>query len=97
MKNTLIVATALALALTTPLAHAWCTAVPLETDFSEYDLTNDGVVDLDDFSVFRDVFGSAGEIGDFNGDGIVGLQDFSLLRNAFGVHEVTTIVRCRED
>jgi len=48
------------------------------------DLTNDGMINLNDFSLFRGAFGTADPDADFNGDGIVNLNDFSVFRAAFG-------------
>ena len=51
------------------------------------DANRDGQVDLADFVILRNHFGSAGSVfgdGDFNGDGKVDLTDFVILRNNFG-------------
>jgi len=51
------------------------------------DLTDDGIVNLGDFSVFRSKFGTNGDPAndaDFNGDGNVNLNDFSIFRSSFG-------------
>lgn len=49
------------------------------------DLTQDGIVSLADFGVFRAAFGSAANPdSDFNGDGIVSLADFGIFRSQFG-------------
>lgn len=81
------------LALSAPL-HAECLSTAYETDFSQYDMNNDGVVNLSDFSIFRSVYGSHGELGDFNGDGVVDYDDFLLFRDAFGMTETVIVVRC---
>ena len=57
------------------------------------DLSNDDVVNLSDFSLFRSAFGSntsgdsapsISDHADFNGDGVVNLSDFSIFRSGFG-------------
>ena len=51
------------------------------------DANFDGQVNLSDFVILRNNFGSAGSVfgdGDFNGDGKVDLADFVILRNKFG-------------
>ncbi len=62
-------------------------------NFCDADLTNDGAVNLSDFSLFRSTFGAntGGETdsnmadhADFNGDGAVNLGDFSIFRGGFG-------------
>ena len=64
----------------------------LDTDGDGYgnmcdaDLSNDGVVNLSDFSLFRAAFGQspADEDADFNGDAAVNLSDYSIFRSQFG-------------
>ena len=55
------------------------------------DANLDGTVNLSDFVILRNNFGSGGLFsqGDFNGDGQVDLADFVLLRNNFGKSVVT--------
>lgn len=50
------------------------------------DANDDGLVDLQDFSLVKAHFGSAGNWadGDFNFDGFIDLQDFGLLKDNFG-------------
>ncbi|NLF31269.1 MAG: hypothetical protein GX591_10335 [Planctomycetes bacterium] len=52
------------------------------------DADGDGDVDLDDFVILKNNFGTAAgatcATGDFDGDGDVDLDDFVLLKNAFG-------------
>jgi hypothetical protein len=57
------------------------------------DLSQDGIVNLSDYSLFRSAFGktTAGvepftviDHADFNGNGVVNLSDYSLFRAAFG-------------
>jgi hypothetical protein len=54
------------------------------------DLDNSGLVDLADYSLFRNAFGDsaplspASDNADLNGDGIVNLSDYSLFRSMFG-------------
>jgi hypothetical protein len=60
---------------------------PSIDDLLPGDATLDGVVDLADFNVLRNNFGSDFQYfttGDFDGDGLVNLADFNLLRNHFG-------------
>lgn len=90
--KTLILAALLTLS---SAVNAECETESVNTDFSQYDLDGDGLVGFSDFGIFRSVFGTSGEIGDFNGDNVVDLSDFSLFRNAFGVSdEVVITVRC---
>ncbi len=51
------------------------------------DANDDGVVDLDDFGVVRQHFGSGHQLseGDLNLDGNVDLDDFGILKQNFGV------------
>lgn len=62
------------------------TIVPVVLHYG--DANGDGVVDLQDFGVLKDAFGtSAGaawQQGDFNGDGATDLQDFGVLKDHFG-------------
>jgi hypothetical protein len=54
------------------------------------DGTGDGRVDVFDFALFAERFGSAGagpEDGDFNGDGRVDVFDFGVLAGEFGCDE----------
>ena len=44
----------------------------------------DGAVDLDDFMILKQNFGTAGPMGDGNDDGAVDLDDFMLLKQQFG-------------
>jgi hypothetical protein len=52
------------------------------------DANGDGTVDLSDFTILRNNFGTAMGAtlsdGDFNGDGMIDLADFTILRNNFG-------------
>jgi hypothetical protein len=48
------------------------------------DLNGDLTVNLSDFSLFRNAFGTSDPDADFDGDGQVGLGDFSILRASFG-------------
>jgi hypothetical protein len=50
------------------------------------DANGDGTVDLADFTILRNNFGSAARFstGDFTGDLLVDLADFTVLRNNFG-------------
>ena len=51
------------------------------------DATEDGLVDLEDFSLLKGAFGgeAASHLdGDFNGDGLVDLTDFNILKESFG-------------
>ena len=52
------------------------------------DANGDGAVDLQDFGLLKDNFGTTSGAtwsqGDFNGDGAVDLQDFGLLKDNFG-------------
>lgn len=94
----LILAVALTLSMATTHAIADCEAYAVETDFSKFDLTGDGVVDMADVDVFRDVYATyyseVGGIGDFNDDLVVNSRDIGLLINAYMVHETKTTVRC---
>jgi hypothetical protein len=64
----------------------------LDTDGDGYgnicdaDLSNDGVVNLTDFNLFRAAFGQSPvvEDADFNGDATVNLSDYSIFRSRFG-------------
>jgi hypothetical protein len=58
------------------------------------DATGDGTVDLSDFTVLRNNFGSDNVIfatGDFNADNVVDLADFTILRNNFGSSNASDI------
>jgi len=91
MKYTLLVLAFLAFN-----ASADCTFTNEQVDLSQFDLNEDGVIDLLDLESFRSVFGTSGEFGDFNGDGVVNLPDYSLFREAFGTTEAYTVhVRCK--
>jgi FtsP/CotA-like multicopper oxidase with cupredoxin domain/uncharacterized protein (DUF2141 family) len=48
------------------------------------DLNGDGVVNLDDFGIFRRAYGTAAHDVDMNGDGTVNLDDFGAFRRAYG-------------
>jgi hypothetical protein len=57
------------------------------------DANGDGIVDLADFTIVRNNFGSMFDSptdGDFNFDGVVNLADFTLLRNQFGEQLIVT-------
>lgn len=47
------------------------------------DVNSDGLVDLEDFAVLKDRFGTTSELGDLDGNGKVDLSDFGLLKQAF--------------
>ncbi len=53
------------------------------------DTNNDLVVDLQDFTVLKEVFGTSAFQPDFDQDGVVGLSDFSILKENFGTSLVT--------
>ena len=55
-----------------------------EADLIPGDANLDGAVDLADFALLKDAFGSDDWLTDFNGDLDVGLPDFSLLKDHFG-------------
>ncbi len=75
---------------------AWVTDRPTENDGTPWNLSacnpgdadGDGDVDLDDFVILKNNFGTAAGAtcaeGDFDGDGDVDLDDFVLLKNNFG-------------
>ncbi|MEO0973632.1 MAG: GC-type dockerin domain-anchored protein, partial [Pseudomonadota bacterium] len=48
------------------------------------DLDNNGIVNRDDFLIFRPRFNSDDPDADFNGDGIVNRDDVFILRDSFG-------------
>jgi hypothetical protein len=48
------------------------------------DLNGDGTVDLLDFHLLRQAFGSSNPAADLNGDGTVDLLDFYILRQKVG-------------
>ncbi|NLF32260.1 MAG: hypothetical protein GX591_15400 [Planctomycetes bacterium] len=52
------------------------------------DADGDGDVDLDDFAILKDSYGTTTgttcAMGDFNGDGAVDLDDFVILKQSFG-------------
>nr|WP_305000427.1 hypothetical protein [Thiohalobacter thiocyanaticus] len=48
------------------------------------DLDNSGLVNLADFSLYRQRYGTDDADADFNGDGIVNLSDFSIFRSFYG-------------
>jgi len=48
------------------------------------DLNNDGIVNIQDYSIFRSKFNSSDTDADFNGDGVVNLSDYSIFRAYFG-------------
>jgi len=52
------------------------------------DANLDRIVNLDDFAILRNNFGTGDTWAeaDFNGDGAVNLDDFTILRNNFGAH-----------
>lgn len=60
------------------------------TTTNPYDLNGDGCVDMDDFAILADAFGSAvgddnyNAAADFNGDGLVNSTDFNLWRAHLG-------------
>ena len=49
-----------------------------------FDLDRNGAVDLTDFFLFAEAFGTSLPRFDFNGDGVVDLSDFFLFAGAFG-------------
>jgi len=53
------------------------------------DANMDGVVDLQDFSVLKDNFGTK-QMGDANGDNVIDLQDFGILKQNFGLSHGAT-------
>jgi hypothetical protein len=48
------------------------------------DLSNDGMVNTNDFMMFRGVWNSADSAADFNADGSVNTQDFMIFRGKWG-------------
>ena len=62
---------------------------PLGPSCNGGDADGDGDVDLDDFVILKNNFGTNSgatcDMGDFDGDGDVDLDDFVLLKNNFGV------------
>lgn len=48
------------------------------------DLDNSGLVNLADFSLYRQRYGTDDPDADFNGDGIVNLSDFAIFRSFYG-------------
>jgi len=48
------------------------------------DFNGDGAVDLDDFMLLKQNFGTASSLADANGDGMVDLDDFMALKQQFG-------------
>ncbi len=55
------------------------------------DTNNDLRVDLQDFTVLKEVFGTSAPQPDFDEDGIVGLNDFNILKENFGVSLVAVV------
>lgn len=53
-------------------------------NYCDADLDNNGIVNLSDFSLFRQYFGTNNPDADLDGDGIVNLSDFSQFRALFG-------------
>ena len=49
------------------------------------DLNDDGFVNLTDFSLFRQSYGSTDEDADFDGSGFVNLTDFAIFRQFYGI------------
>jgi hypothetical protein len=62
-------------------------ATPLTFHILPGDADSDRAVDLADFTILRNNFGSPGVFsdGDFNYDGSIDLADFTVLRNSFGL------------
>ena len=57
---------------------------------TDYDLKKDGKVDMDDFGIFVDIFGTTNSQGDFNLNGKVDMDDLFCFQGEFGkVTEVT--------
>lgn len=48
------------------------------------DLDNSGFVNLNDFALYRQRYGTDDADADFNGDGIVNLTDFAIFRSLYG-------------
>jgi hypothetical protein len=50
------------------------------------DYNGDGIVDVNDYTVWRNAFGSANTAADGNGDGIVNAADYTVWRDHLGQH-----------
>jgi hypothetical protein len=68
------------------------TIVPDSQPFNPADFNDDGEVDLADFTILRNNFGSGTLFseGDADGDGDVDLGDFTILRNNFGASSTSS-------
>jgi uncharacterized protein (DUF2141 family) len=57
------------------------------------DANGDGKVDLTDFGIVKDNFGSGSALcqGDFNGDASVDLTDFGILKQNFGASGAVSV------
>ena len=55
------------------------------------DLNNDGVVNLQDYGLFRQRFGTADPDADFNGSGLVTNSDFAIFRSLLNAPQINPI------
>ena len=55
------------------------------------DLDNDGVVNLRDYGLFRQRFGTADPDADFNGSGLVTIADFGIFRSLLNAPQINPI------
>ncbi|GEM_PF-1825177 len=71
----------------TPAGNTQCSD-NLDNEFSEFDINNDGSINLDDFSILAAHFGEApvGEStkADYNGNGTIDADDYEMLKLVFG-------------
>lgn len=54
------------------------------------DYNGDGAVDAEDYTVWREAYGSSLVAADGNGDGVVDAADYSLWRDQFGARLFTS-------
>jgi hypothetical protein len=69
----------------TPTVPSLLDTTPSPTPiFLPGDINHDGVVNIQDYTLLSNAFGTNNAAADLNSDGIVNVQDYILLSNSFG-------------
>jgi len=68
----------------TPTPSTSPTATPTSSPRIEGDANNDGIVNIQDYVILSNQFGTSGPEADFNRDNLVNVQDYIILSNNFG-------------